>query len=374
VRIRAIVLGLLYAVLQIAAIARLAGAVFFRLVPYAPWLEGMAPLLVTALSILGLLALVGRPGVALAPVLYWVAAVSITSRPFIPEILMVLASYTLALYTLGRLGRAPSATWMARGTLLPLAGAAVGALAVYGAYRAYLALPSIVLPRSAGDLPAMYRVVGATVAFRLLALVVTLYLAYRAVEHLLGLLLAWLFKPPSLGRIEALGEREDLRGLRILAGRQYPVLEWAQSFFLSTLLAPLFLPVTRVLIVSLLPSLGQYAVAAYIVLGYVLSWLFNKVIQAGLLSHPSIDDLLRIKRIGPVLLLALSASGMIIIAYAALGGNPAVLLMEAARGRPLAPDPVAQAIDVGGLERSVLTFAKLLKSLVEAAVRLLWGG
>ena len=374
-RLARIIFAASYLTVQAVVLARLVPGVIAYASQYAPALSvavGPALLLGVALSAL---ALQGRAWAAMWSLILWVALASFRSDPMPWVPVAVLASVPLALLASGAAGGRPEIAMLGKAVGVVGLLALVPSAIIFAAYKLYMALPEALLPRAGGDLPALYEAAGHTLAFRLLMLSIAVFIAYKGLEIVYTTLVYYIARPPSLAALEVLRSLRDWRDTLIrMKRRQYGVLRWTQLFLLSTLLAPLFLPATRTLIYSLLPLQGRLATAAYIILGYILGWLFTRTLTAMLIDHPRPDQLLHARRPGDYLVVGVALAGLIIVAYAAAGGDPFQPVVEALTGRPAGPPSLANAIDIGSLEKSVISFARLIWGLLEGAVRFLWGG
>ncbi len=367
--------GAAYLALQVAVLSRLIPGLVAYASQYAPLLAAaLGPAMLAGVAV-SALALQGRPWASLWGLVPWVALASLSGDPMPWAPVALIASTPLALLASGAAGGGQGLAGLGRAAGFVGLLALVPSMVLFAAYRLYMALPSRILPSAGGDLPALYEAVGGTLAFKVLMLSIAVFLAYKGLEIIYSTLVFYIARPPSLAALEALRSLREWRDTLIyMRRRQYGVLRWAQLFMLSTLLAPLFLPATRTLILSLVPLQGRLATIAYIVLGYILGWLFTRTLTAMLVDHPRPDQLLKARRPSEYLVVGVALAGSIVVAYAAAGGDPVQPVIEALTGRPAGTPALANALNIEGLERSVISFARLIWTLLEGAVRFLWGG
>ena len=96
-RVWRLVVGAAYFLVEAFVASRLMGILLGWLSYYYPVAAPLYPVATVLATLVGLLALFGRSQAALLPIVYWAAAVSLTSSPLPGLLALTLAGYLLAL-------------------------------------------------------------------------------------------------------------------------------------------------------------------------------------------------------------------------------------------------------------------------------------
>ena len=344
------------------------------LVPLNPLLLSLPVALIAAAS------LTGRLEAAAAPLILWSIAASLTGRTMYSALLSSIALLPLSrIYYYGGFGSRLSR--LRRAPRIPLyyllLAALIGglsSLAVYGVISEYDTVTRALLQHASGDLRRAYMILRGTLLLSMLIIMLGLYVIYRGIEALTGTGLFAIQKPPSLFRVEAMRELGEWRSrLLFRVRKQEGILRGAQVWIFSLLLSPFLFPVLRLVIYSIPGLPSKVSIAAYMIASYAVSWIVLQALYSSLFDPLTVKELVKPRRASTPIILGFLASGVLTILYAAVGGDPLQLLKAVLTGKPAGPDPLAEMVNLRGVEDGVETFMRLIYRVAELGSRFLWG-
>ncbi|MCE4625029.1 MAG: hypothetical protein F7C35_04105 [Desulfurococcales archaeon] len=348
---------------------------------YRATLVKLHPLILAVpITLVATASLTGRLEAAAAPLVLWAVSASLGVETMYGSLLLALALLPLSrAYYYGGFGgrvshirRSPPLP-LHYIMLLTLLGI-LSSLSVYAVISNYDTITRAMLENASGDLRNAYRILHGTLLLSMIIVMLGLYVIYKGIESIAGTGLFAALKPPSLFSVEALRELREWRSKLFFRRRkQEGILRSAQVWIFSLLLSPFLFPVLRILVYSVPGLSGKASIAAYMIVSYIVSWIVLQALYSSLFDPLPLKGLRRPGRVSVPLIVGFIAGSLIVVLYAVVGGDPVQLMLTVLKGRPTGPDPLAEAVDIRGLEEGVDRFMGLIYKLAELGTRFLWG-
>jgi len=286
---------------------------------------------------------------------------------------MLAASGAAAAYSLGDpgVGRAlwPRGRMILKGQFVLIMSYAAPPVAVMGAaWLVYNWLDWV--PEARGELSTVMEIFSQTILYKIVMAGLALGVAYKAVAHGVELAAAAYYGPTYASAVLEAERRLETRSVLYFRGAQYPVLEWAASWLLALLFAPMvYDPISEIIVRAVGEVLAPvYAALAATAVSIIIGWTILRLVARALVKGPTLASLLNPKPAAPVALAILVVGGLA-AAYLIAGNDPLPVLYAALTGEPAGPDPAAEILNAAPGE----DYYRALVRLIELIVRLFWG-